>query len=88
MGMPCEINSILKLKQSQGYPEKLKIGEQYQAIKEDYRIIPVDVPIPLVNNDWVAYADVIIRKLIWENKHTILVFEIDRIYEQPFNVKV
>ncbi|MBD2436584.1 DUF2584 family protein [Nostoc sp. FACHB-110] len=88
MGMPCEVNSILKLKQSQGYPEQLKIGEQYQAIKEDYRIIPVDVPIPLVNNDWVAYADIIIRKLTWENKQTIVVFEIDRIYEQPFKVKI
>ncbi|WP_260447012.1 DUF2584 domain-containing protein [Nostoc sp. 2RC] len=87
MGMPCEVNSILKLKQSQGYPEKLIIGEQYQAVKEDYRIIPVDVPIPLVNNDWVAHADIIIRKLTWENKQTLVIFEIDRIYDRPFNVK-
>jgi hypothetical protein len=24
MGMPCEVNSILKLKPSQGYPEQLE----------------------------------------------------------------
>jgi hypothetical protein len=46
MGMPCEVNSILKLKPSQGYPKNLSIGTQHQAFKEGYRIIPVDVPIP------------------------------------------
>jgi hypothetical protein len=46
MGMPCEINSILKLKPSQGYPEELQPGSKHQASKEGYRIIPVDVPIP------------------------------------------
>ena len=66
MGMPCEVNSILKLKNSNGYPNELKLGIQYEAWKEDYRIIPVDVPIALVDENWIAYADVIITKLIWE----------------------
>jgi len=39
MGMPCEVNSILKLKPSQGYPESLELSKQYQGSKEDYRII-------------------------------------------------
>jgi hypothetical protein len=34
MGMPCEVNSILKLKPSQGYPAKLEMGKRYQAVKE------------------------------------------------------
>ena len=87
MGMPCEINSILKLKPSQGYPEELQPGSKHQASKEGYRIIPVDVPIPLVDDNWVAYADVIIRQLTWENNQTIVIFEIDRIYDHPFKVK-
>lgn len=87
MGMPCEVNSILKLKPSQGYPDKLTLNIKYQARKEDYRIIPIDVPIPLVDENWVAYADVIIEKLIWEKKQTILFFKIDRIYEEPFSLK-
>lgn len=87
MGMPCEVNSILKLKPSQGYPDQLTLNIQYQAWKEDYRIIPVDVPIPLVNENWIAYADVIIEKLIWEKKQTILFFKIDRIYQEPLCVK-
>lgn len=87
MGMPCEINSILKLKPSQGYPEQLKIASKYQAFKEGYRIIPIDVPISLVDDNWIAHADVIIRKLTWENNQTIVIFEINRIYDKAFKVK-
>ena len=84
MGMPCEVNSILKLTPSQGYPSELKKGELYEAWKQDYRIIPVDVPIPLVDEKWTAYADVVIENLIWEKGETKLFFRIDRIYQTPF----
>ncbi|NBD16064.1 MAG: DUF2584 family protein [Cyanobacteria bacterium] len=87
MGMPCEVNSILKLKPSQGYPAKLEMGKRYQAVKEDYRIIPVDVPILLVDENWLAHADIKICKLIWENGVTTVEFEIDRIYQTPFLTK-
>jgi hypothetical protein len=87
MGMPCEVNSILKLKPCQGYPERLEIGTQYQGCKEDYRIIPIDVPIPLVDEHWIAYADIVIEKLVWENHQTTVFFRISRIYPVPFIVK-
>lgn len=87
MGMPCEVNSILKLKPSQGYPSSLELGIQYKASKQHYRIIPLDFPIPLVNEDWIAHADIIIEKLIWENQQTTVFFRIDRIYQSPFIVK-
>ena len=85
--MPCEVNNILKLKPSQGYPENLKLATQHQGSKEGYRIIPIDVPIPLVDENWVAHADVVIRKLTWENNETTLVFEIHKVYSTPFSVK-
>ncbi|BAY42530.1 hypothetical protein SAMD00079811_01070 [Scytonema sp. HK-05] len=88
MGMPCEINNILKLNPSQGYPKQLIIKSQHQVSKNGYRIVSVDVPVPLVDENWVAHADVIIRRLIWEKGETIVIFEIDRIYELPFSVKV
>ena len=91
MGMPCEVNSILKLKPSQGYPTLIEKGKRYQAQKEGYRIIPVDVPIPLVDNNWVAHADIKIFRLVWENGMTIVDFEIDRIYQyfgHFFNVAI
>lgn len=85
--MPCEVNSILKLNPSQGYPEQLKVASQHQASKEGYRIIPVDVPIALVNENWIAHADVVIHKLTWENNKTTIVFKIQRVYNLPFSVK-
>ena len=87
MGMPCEVNSVLKLKPSQGYPEPLNLGSQHEVCKEGYRIIPVDVPIPLVDESWIVYADVVIYKLVWEEGKTIVNFVIDRIYKSPFLVK-
>ncbi|MGB7442367.1 MAG: DUF2584 family protein [Coleofasciculaceae cyanobacterium] len=87
MGMPCEVNSILKLKTSQGYPEQLNLGSQHEACKEGYRIIPVDVPIPLVDENWIVYADIVVYKLVWEEGTTIVNFVIDRIYKSPFLVK-
>ena len=87
MGMPCEVNSILKLNSSQGYPAQLEKGKRHQAEKAGYRIIPIDVPIPLVDEKWMAYADVKISRLVWESKKTIVEFEIDRIYPIPFSAK-
>lgn len=87
MGMPCEVNSILKLKPSQGYPTQLDKSRNHQAQKEGYRIFPIDVPIPLVDENWFAHADIIIRRLIWEKGQTSLTFEIDRIYQAPFLTK-
>lgn len=87
MGMPCVVNSILKLNPTQGYPEKLEKGKRHQAQKEGYRIMPMDMPIQLVDGDWMAYADVKICKLVWENGVTNIEFKIDRIYSTPFSAK-
>jgi len=87
MGMPCEVNSILKLSSTQGYPKELVLRSQHQTVKSGYRILPMDVPIPLVDQEWLARADVVIRQLTWENGETKLVFEIHRVYESPFSMK-
>lgn len=88
MGMPCEVNSILKLKLAQGYPSELKKGKRHSAQKEGYRIIPIDVPILLVDENWLAHADIKIYRLVWEKGVTSIDFEIDRIYESPFLTKI
>lgn len=87
MGMPCQVNSILKLQPAQGYPAQLTVGSRHQVIKTGYRILPLDVPIPLVDSQWRAAADVVVRKLIWENGRTTLEFEISRVYSTPFSLK-
>lgn len=87
MGMPCEVNSILKLKRSQGYPVELVVGETHQVTKEGYRLFPLDVPIVLVDEAWIAQADVVIESLTWHQQGTALTFRIDRIYSTGFSVK-
>ncbi|PZV04139.1 MAG: DUF2584 domain-containing protein [Leptolyngbya sp.] len=84
MGMPCEINSLLKLKPAQGYPAVLKVGARHQVQKGGYRIFPLDVPLCLVDENWLAHADIVIEKLTWERQITSIGFRIDRIYAAPF----
>lgn len=87
MGMPCEVNSILKLNSKQGYPAELELRSQHQVVKSGYRILPMDVPLPLVDEQWMAHADIVIRQLTWENGETQLTFEIHRVYASPFSMK-
>ena len=87
MGMPCQVNSILKLSPSQGYPTSLAMDTQYQVSKEGYRIFPMDVPLSLVDEHWIAYADVIIDQLEWREQTTHLTFRIARIYDAPFAMR-
>jgi Protein of unknown function (DUF2584) len=86
MGMPCEINSIVKLNLA-AFPVDLTIGAIHTASKSGYRIFPIDVPLQLVDEQWQAQADVVIQQLIWENQTTTIVLRIHRVYAQPFLVK-
>jgi hypothetical protein len=86
MGMPCEINSMVKLN-SAVFPADLTIGAIHTATKSGYRIFPIDVPLQLVDEQWQAQADVVIQQLIWENQMTTIVFRIHRGYAQSFAVK-
>jgi Protein of unknown function (DUF2584) len=85
MGMPCEINSIVKLNGA-AFPADLTIGAVHTATKSGYRIFPIDVPLQLVDEQWQAHADVVIQQLIWENQTTTIGWRIHRIYAEPFSV--
>lgn len=87
MGMPCEINTILKLTPAQGYPAQLSLGQTFAVTKSDYRIFALDVPVQLVNQQWQAEADITIRELTWRSGQTHLQVEVTRLYDQPFSVK-
>ncbi|MEA5448635.1 DUF2584 family protein [Leptolyngbya sp. CCNP1308] len=87
MGMPCEINSLLKLKPAQGYPAVLEVGTQHRVQKAGYRIFPLDVPLCLVDENWLAHADIVIEKLTWQHRTTQIEFRISRVYATPFAAK-
>ena len=77
--MPCQINSIVKLDRLQ-YPPSLILKAIHHVRKSGYRIFPIDVPLQLVDEDWIAHCDVVITRLMWENQRTEIEFRIDRIY--------
>lgn len=87
MGMPCQVNSILKLNAAQGYPASLALNTTYEAVKDGYRIIPIDVPVPLVDADWMAQADIVIHTLTWKNQQTFVQFTVHRLYPTALSMK-
>ncbi|MBW4459965.1 MAG: DUF2584 domain-containing protein [Nodosilinea sp. WJT8-NPBG4] len=87
MGMPCKVNSLLKLKPNQGYPAVLEVGARHRVQKDGYRIFPIDVPLSLVDENWLAHGDIVIEKLTWEHQTTALEFRIHRIYTTPFAIQ-
>jgi hypothetical protein len=86
MGMPCEINSIVKLSQTD-FPDNLVVNDTYTIRKTGYRIFPIEVPLQLVDANWMAHADVAICQLIWAGGETQITFQVVRCYVQPQSVK-
>jgi Protein of unknown function (DUF2584) len=86
MGMPCQINSIVKLDPMQ-FPLSLVIDGMHTVQKSGYRIYPIDVPLQLVDDAWLAHADVVITQLTWAGQQTIFNYRIHRIYDQLLAVK-
>jgi Protein of unknown function (DUF2584) len=86
MGMPCQVNSIVKLKRTE-LPSTLEVNAVHKVVKSGYRIYPIDVPLQLVDEDWFAHADVVITQLTWTNQQTILEFYLHRVYDQIFSMK-
>jgi hypothetical protein len=80
-----KINTILKLRLEPGYLQSLVLEQRYQVSKPGYCIFPVDVPISSVDEDWVAYGNVIIRWLVWQEK-TLLEFKVVRTRSSTFPV--
>ena len=86
MGMPCQVNSIVKLNGVE-FPSPLKLNAVHKAQKSGYRIFPIDVPLQLVDDAWRAHANVVIIQLTWANQQTVLEFRIERIYEHFLALK-
>ncbi|NJM47874.1 MAG: DUF2584 family protein, partial [Alkalinema sp. RU_4_3] len=61
--MPCQVNTILKL--GEDYPASLVVGSRHRAVKSGYRIFAMDVPLQLVDGDWMAWGEVAIVDLRW-----------------------
>jgi hypothetical protein len=86
MGMPCQVNSIVKLSSAE-FSMKMELDAVHRVVKSGYRIYPIDVPLQLVDENWCAHGDVVITELTWTEQQTILKFKVHRIYDQLFSLK-
>jgi hypothetical protein len=66
--------------------ETLSVGSRHHVNKANYRIFPLDVPLALVDDNWVAHADIVIDQLIWQKGTTNLQFTVVRLYDRPFSL--
>tara|TARA_Y100000310_G_C20607740_1_gene776400 strand:- start:1121 stop:1447 length:327 start_codon:yes stop_codon:yes gene_type:complete len=83
MDSKIEFNWALKLKPENGLDESLlREGEIYNFTKSGNRVYPLNIPIDLINQDWVALARVIVIE--YTNKENIITgrYRIVRIYNE------
>ena len=59
MGFKTEFNWVLKLKE---VPEELIDGREYEFVKNEHRVYPIDIPIKLVGPNWEELGTAIIKE--------------------------
>jgi hypothetical protein len=60
MGVPVEMNTVLKLTPEQGLPGEVREGETHAFCKAGPRIYPLGVPVELVGPDWKTIGKAVI----------------------------
>jgi len=81
MGFKTEFNSILKLTRQQGLDENnLEENKTYEFFKREHRVYPLDIPIELVNGDWVAIGQAIVIEYTVGGGHTNGKYKVIDIY--------
>ena len=60
MGVPVEMNTVLKLSGEQGLPAEIREGEPYAFRKAGPRFYPLGVPVELIGPDWKTLGKAVI----------------------------
>lgn len=83
MGYKTEFNWILKLNKQQGLDEnELVENNIYEFFKREHRIYPLEIPIDLVNEDWVVLGQIIILEYTVGGGHTNGKYKVIEIYTE------
>jgi hypothetical protein len=60
MGVPVEMNTVLKLTPEQGLPDPPEEGRAYTFRKDGPRLYPLGVPVELIGADWKTVGKAVI----------------------------
>ncbi len=81
MGFKTEFNWILKLTIRQGIDKNiLEENKTYEFYKKEHIVYPLDLPIELVDEDWIAIGQVIILEYTVGGGHTNGKYKVLEIY--------
>jgi len=83
MGSKIEFNWALKLNPENGLNESiLREGEIFEFTKNGNRVYPINIPIDLINQDWIALARVVIIEFTNKENITSGRYRVVRIYNE------
>ncbi len=78
MATDFKLNALLSLPKN--FKEKLKVGKRYTIQKDDFRIMPFNIPMELSTHDHKYLAKVVVKELLINDKGTRATFKVLRIF--------
>jgi hypothetical protein len=80
MGVPVEMNTVLKLSVGQGFPENPALETEYRFEKDGTRFYPIGVPVELINADWQTIGKAVIDEFTVSTERTSGKFRIVKLF--------
>ncbi len=80
MGVPVEMNTVLKLTPDQGLPEHPEADTTYTFSKDGTRFYPIGVPVELIGPDWKTIGKAVIDEFTVTIKATQGQFRVVKIF--------
>lgn len=78
MATDFKLNALLSLPEN--FNEKLEVGKSYTIQKEDFRIMPFNIPMELSTHDHKYLAKVVIKELLINKTGTRVTFKILKLF--------
>jgi hypothetical protein len=85
MATDFKLNALLSLPEN--FSEKLKVGKNYTIQKQDFRIMPFNIPMELSTHDHKYLAKVVVKELLINDNGTRITFKVLKIFS-PTESKV
>lgn len=80
MATDIKLNALLSLPEN--FNKKLKVGNTYDIQKEDFRIMPFNIPMELSTHDHKYLGKVVVKELLINEKGTRITFIVLKLFSK------
>ena len=80
MGLPVEMNTVLKLSADQGLPDNPQLDTDYRFTKDGTRFYPIGVPVELIGPDWKTVGKAVIDEFTVSTQATSGRFRVVKVF--------